>query len=151
MSDIALTAVTRANISSLQQTQILIDKTQARLSTGLKVNSALDDAVAFFTARNLSNRAADLQTIKNTISEGVSIVTAATQGLQSIEAVLNQMKALAQSAISASDSTTRAKLASQFNTLRSQIDGIAADSSFDGVNLLKSGTPQFTEIGRAHV
>ena len=78
MSDIALTAATRANISSLQQTQILIDKTQARLSTGLKVNSALDDAVAFFTARNLSNRAADLQTIKNTISEGVSIVTAAT-------------------------------------------------------------------------
>ncbi len=144
MSDISLTAATRANITSLQQTQILIDRTQARLSTGLKVNSALDDAVAFFTARNLSSRASDLQTIKNTISEGVSIVTAATQGLTSIEAVLNQMKALAQSAISASDSTTRAKLASQFNTLRSQIDGIAADSSFDGINLLKSGTAQFT-------
>ena len=46
MSDIALTAATRANIYSLQQTQILIDKTQSRLSTGLKVNSALDDAIA---------------------------------------------------------------------------------------------------------
>src|SRR4051812_48811849 len=138
MSDIQLTAATRSNITALQQTQILINRTQQRLSTSLKVNSALDDAVAFFTARNLSSCASDLQTVKNAIGEGVSIVTAATQGLQSIESVLSQMKALAQSAISASDSTTRAKLASQFNELRTQIDGIAADSSFDGVNLLKS-------------
>jgi flagellin-like hook-associated protein FlgL len=53
------------------------------------------------------------------------------------------MKALAQSAISAPESATRAKLASQFNELRSQVDNLAEDSSFNGVNLLKNSTAAF--------
>ena len=58
--------------------------------------------------------------------------------------LLKQMKALAQSAISAPESSTRAKLASQFNELRSQVDNLAEDSSFNGVNLLKTSTAAFT-------
>jgi flagellin len=143
MSDIALSSATRLNILSLQRTQTSVDATQTRLSTGLKVNSAIDDAVAFFTARNLNSRASDLSVIKDTISSGVGVVTTAVQGLEAIEELLQQMQALAQSAISATDADTRAKLASQFNELRSQVDNIAEDSSFDGINLLKSGTGAF--------
>jgi len=143
MSDITLSAATRSNLLSLQNTSSLIGQTQQRLATGLKVNSALDDALAFFKARNLNSRASDLSSIKDNITGGVSVITAATQGLTSIESVLKQMKALAQSAISAPESTTRAKLASQFNELRSQVDGIAADSSFNGVNLLKNTLTKF--------
>ncbi|MGE4062755.1 MAG: flagellin [Rhodospirillaceae bacterium] len=143
MGDITLSAATRVNILSLQRTQTLIDVTQTRLATGLKVNSALDDALAFFTARNLSSRAGDLATIKDAVNNGISVVRAATLGLEAIESVLKQMDALATSAISATESTTRAELASQFNELRSQVDNLAEDSSFDGINLLKSGTPQF--------
>jgi flagellin-like hook-associated protein FlgL len=143
MSDITLSTATRSNLLSLQSTTNLIGQTQQRLATGLKVNSALDDALAFFKARNLNSRASDLSAIKDTINGGVSVIQAATQGLTSIESVLKQMKALAQSAISAPESSTRAKLASQFNELRTQVDGIAADSSFNGVNLLKNGTTKF--------
>ena len=143
MSEIALSSATRLNILSLQRTQTSVDATQTRLSTGLKVNSAIDDAVAFFTARNLNSRASDLSVIKDTISSGVGVVTTAVQGLEAIEELLQQMQALAQSAISATDADTRAKLASQFNELRSQVDNIAEDSSFDGINLLKSGTGAF--------
>jgi len=143
MSDITLSTATRTNLLSLQNTQNLIGQTQQRLATGLKVNSALDDALAFFKARNLNARASDLSAIKDAIAGGVSVLTAATQGLQSIESVLKQMKALAQSAISAPESTTRAKLASQFNELRTQVDGIAADASFNGINLLKNSTSKF--------
>jgi flagellin len=142
-NDITLSSATRSNLLSLQNTSNLIGQTQQRLATGLKVNSALDDALAFFKARNLNSRATDLSSIKDAISGGVSVITAATQGLSSIESVLSQMKAIAQSAISAPESTTRAKLASQFNELRSQVDGIAADSSFNGVNLLKNTTGRF--------
>ena len=143
MSDITLSSATRTNLLSLQNTTNLISQTQQRLATGLKVNSALDDALAFFKARNLDSRAGDLSAIKDNISGGVSVITAATQGLTSIESVLQQMKALAQSAISAPESSTRAKLASQFNELRSQVDGIASDSSFNGVNLLKNTLTRF--------
>src|SRR4051812_11896437 len=143
MSDITLSSATRSNLLSLQNTSSLIGQTQQRLATGLKVNSALDDALAFFKARNLNSRASDLSSIKDNITGGVSVIQAATQGLTSIESVLKQMKAIAQSAISAPESTTRAKLASQFNELRTQIDGIAFDASFNGVNLLKNTTGKF--------
>ena len=141
--EITLSTATRSNLLSLQNTTNLIGKTQERLATGLKVNSAIDDALAFFRARNLNSRASDLQSIKDQINGGISVITAATQGLESIESVLKQMKALAQSAISAPESSTRAKLASQFNELRSQVDNLAEDSSFNGVNLLKTGIGAF--------
>jgi flagellin len=141
--EITLSTATRSNLLSLQNTTNLIGKTQERLATGLKVNNAIDDALAFFRARNLNSRASDLQSIKDAINGGISVIKAATQGLESIESVLKQMKALAQSAVSAPESSTRAKLASQFNELRSQVDNLAEDSSFNGVNLLKNGIGAF--------
>ena len=143
-NEISLSTATRTNLLSLQHTTNLIGTTQQRLATGLKVNNALDDALAFFRARNLNSRAEDLSAIKDQITGGVSVLTAATQGLESMESVLKQMKAIAQSAISAPESTTRAKLASQFNELRTQVDSLAFDSSFNGVNLLKNSPGHFT-------
>ena len=141
--DISLSTATRTNLLSLQRTTRLIGQTQERLATGLKVNSAVDDALAFFKARNLNARAEDLESIKNDISNGISTITAAVQGLESIESVLKQMKALAQSAISSPESVTRAKIATQFNELRSQVDNLFEDARFNGINLLKNGTAAF--------
>jgi flagellin-like hook-associated protein FlgL len=143
MGDITLSNATRTNLLSLQRTTGLIGRTQERLASGLKVNSAIDDALAFFKARNLNARAGDLATIKDQISNGISTIKAAIQGLESIEAVLKQAKALAQSAVSSPESSTRAKLASQFNELRSQIDNLAEDAKFNGVNLIKNTTAAF--------
>jgi flagellin-like hook-associated protein FlgL len=143
MSDITLSGATRTNLLSLQRTSGLIGRTQERLATGLKVNSAIDDALAFFKARNLNARAGDLASIKDAIGGGIAVIKAAVQGLETIESTLKQMKALAASAVASPESLTRAKLASQFNELRSQVDNIAEDSSFDGVNLLKNTTSAF--------
>lgn len=144
MGDISLSSATRTNLLSLQKTTGLIGRTQERLATGLKVNSAIDDALAFFKARNLNSRAADLSTIKDSITDGINVIRAAIQGLEAIESTLKQLKAIAQSAISSPESSTRAKLASQFNELRSQVDNLAEDSSFNGTNLLKNTTSAFT-------
>ena len=92
----------------------------------------------------MNDRASDLSTIKDDINQSVNVLTAATQGLTSIESTLKQMKALAQSAISTPESATRASLASQFNELRSQVDALAADSSYNGINLLKNQTGRFS-------
>jgi flagellin len=145
--EISLSTATRNNLLSLQNTTKLIGRTQERLATGLKVNNAIDDALAFFKARNLNSRASDLSSIKDGINEGISVIRAAVQGLESMESVLKQMKALAQSAISAPESSTRAKLASQFNELRSQVDNLAEDSSYNGVNLLKNNVSPFQAGG----
>lgn len=145
MGDVpALSSATRTNLLSLQRTTSLIGRTQERLATGLKVNSAIDDALAFFKARNLNARAGDLSSIKDDITNGISVLRATVQGLETIESVLKQMKALAQSAVSSPESMTRAKLASQFNELRSQVDNVMEDSSYSGVNLLKNTSSAFT-------
>ena len=141
--DISLSNATRTNLLSLQRTTGLIGRTQERLATGLKVNSAIDDALAFFKARNLNARAEDLAAIKDEIGNGISVIRAAIQGLEAIESTLKQMKAIAQSAISSPESSTRAKLASQFNELRSQVDNLAEDASFNGTNLLKNTSTAF--------
>ncbi|MBM3515071.1 MAG: flagellin [Alphaproteobacteria bacterium] len=143
MGDITLSKETRTNLLLLQRTTNLIGRTQERLATGLKVNSAIDDALAFFKARNLNARAGDLGQIKDNISNGISIIRAAVQGLESVEEVIKQMKALAQSAISSPESSTRAKLASQFNELRSQVDNLLEDGAFNGINLLKNTSGVF--------
>ncbi|GEO81002.1 flagellin [Pararhodospirillum oryzae] len=148
MSDnsITLTASTRSNLLSLQRTTTLIGTTQSHLSTGKAVNSAIDDAMSFFKARNLNNRASDLSTIKDNITEGIQVLKAATDALENVEDVLKQMKAVAASAKStaAADTGTRAKLASQFNELRSQIDHLTNDASYNGINLIKTGADTLT-------
>ena len=60
MSDIVLSAGVRSNLLQLQQTSDLMTRTQTRLATGKRVNSALDNAINFFTAQGLDNRANDL-------------------------------------------------------------------------------------------
>ena len=152
MSDnISLSISSRSNLLSLQNTSDLISNTQSKLATGLKVNSALDDAQAYFKSQSLSNRASDLSTIKGSITQAVNVVQAATDALNSISSVLNQMKAIAQSAQASSDTGVRQTYASQFNSLRSQIDTLTQDASYNGVNLLKSSpdslTVTFNETG----
>lgn len=141
---ISLTSATRSNLLSLQSTSSLIGVTQGRLATGQSVNSPLDNALSYFEARSLNNRASDLALVKNNIAQGINVITAATQGLTSIENVLNQMKALASSAAAAPDTTTVTALAGQFNQLYSQIDFLAADSSYNGLNQIKSGATTLT-------
>lgn len=60
MSVISLNASMRSNLLSLQQVQKLQDRTQLRLSTGLEVNSAIDNPSAYYTASALNNRAEDV-------------------------------------------------------------------------------------------
>ena len=141
--DISLSMATRQNLLSLQRTTGLIGRTQERLATGLKVNSAIDDALAFFKARNLNIRADDFVKIKEDISNGIAVIRSALTGLEAIESTLKQMKALAQSAISTPESSTRAKLASQFNELRSQVDNLTEDANFNGINMLKQSKNSF--------
>jgi len=140
MSDINLSGATRTNLLALQRTTDLIARTQERLSTGLKVNSAIDDAIAFFQSRSLTDRAGDLSLLKGDIDQGVSAVETASNGIESLSDIVEQMKGIAISAKSDADTENRSKSAVQFNDLRSQLDNLANDASYRGTNLIK-GSP----------
>ena len=140
-----LTASVRTNLLSLVRTSSLIDRTSNRLSTGLKVNSALDDPGAFFAARSLSFRANDLLSIKDTVDQSVSALKTALAGLDAITDLIQQAKALANSAKATGDTNERSTLAVQFNALLDQVDFLANDTSFSGANLIQA-TPDNLEV-----
>jgi flagellin-like hook-associated protein FlgL len=107
MSDsVLLTSNIRSNLLALQNTASMLASAQERLSTGKKVNSALDNATAFFTSQSLSDRASNLQNLLDGIGNGLSTVKAANQGLQTITSLLKSAKAVAQQALSGSGGTT---------------------------------------------
>ena len=136
MSDIVLSAGVRSNLLQLQQTSNLIDQTQIRLSTGKRVNSALDNAINFFTAQGLDNRANDLSGLLDSMSNAINTIQAANNGITAITKLVQSAQALTSQAKQTTDATTRASLQSQFDGLLTQIGQLAGDAGFNGVNLL---------------
>jgi len=150
---VTLTAAIRTNLLSLKQTGDLVNRTNSRLSTGLKVASAIDDAVNYFQAKQLSDRASDLTTRKEIIDQGVSTLKSAIGGLESIEKILTQMKGVVLSAKSAPTGGEKKDLAAQFTTLAKQLTNLANDTSYQGLNLINSSQTslkvQFSEKSTA--
>ena len=85
----------RSNLLSLQQIAKLQDSTQLRLSTGLKVNSAIDNPSSYYTASSLNNRAEDLSALLDSMGQSVQTIKAATEGIEKAEDLLELAKATA--------------------------------------------------------
>ncbi len=92
MPDINLSKAVRTNLGSLQSTANLMAKTQERLSTGNKVNSALDNPTNFFTASALNSRAGDLNNLMDSMANGIKTLEAADNGLSAITKNLESMQ-----------------------------------------------------------
>jgi flagellin-like hook-associated protein FlgL len=143
-SDINLSAAIRSSLITLQGAQTLINRTQNDLSTGLKVNNAIDNPVAFFQAQALTDRASDFSNKKDGIDQGISSLSSALQGVTSIENIVGQLQGLVLSAESAS-STQIGGLVTQYNQLRTQINTLAKDTTYQGLNLI-SGSGQVLAV-----
>lgn len=139
LTDISLTAGMRANLVNLQSTVSLLERTQSRLASGKKVNTALDNPTNYFTAQSHLNRAADLDSRKDGMGEAIQAVKAADAGIKGIQSLIESARGLAQSALSA-NSSDRASLAAQFDAIRTQIDQMASDSGYKGTNMLDNGS-----------
>ena len=92
---ITLSTSIRQNLLSLQNTTKLLDLTSNRLSTGLKVNSSLDNPAAFFAARSLTNRAGDLNVRKDGIGQAISLLQSTDKSLNALTSLVEQAKAKA--------------------------------------------------------
>jgi len=138
---VALTSSMRTNLLQLQNVQDQVAKKQNILSTGNKINTALDGPTAFFAAKGLTQRAGDLSSLKDAMGQSISTIKAADKGLTSIDTMIDQAKGLTTAAYAAlgtdaASVATRKALAGQFNALRTQIDKLAGDSNFGGKNLI---------------
>ena len=99
MSKIGLTTAIRSNLLSLQKISGQVSSTQNILSTGKKVNSAIDNPSSYYTAQSLTQRSADLTNLLDSMGQAVSTIKAATTALETGTVFLEQAAAVANSAL----------------------------------------------------
>ena len=118
MSDISLTASMRSNLLSLQNTQSL-----------KKVNSAIDNPSSYYTAQSLTNRASDLESLLDSMGQGIQTIQAANEGIEAITSFVEQAKAVANTA--------------RDTSLKTELEA-GSFTAFDGDVTVKIGDKEYT-------
>ena len=141
---ITLTSSMRSNLASLKSIQSQMDMTQERLSTGKKVNSAIDNASSYYQSRALTNRAGDLESLLDSMGQGIQTIEAANEGIEAVTSYVEQLKSVAESAyaLDPASKTYGDQIKSyqeQFAKIQGEITKLVADASYQGINLLKGG------------
>lgn len=135
--------VINSNVASLA-TQRALSETQKdsatsleRLSTGLRINSAKDDAAGMAISSRLSAQINGLTAAMRNANDGISLVQTAESAMGQITDNLQRMRELAvQSANGTNQASDRTALNTEFLELREEIERLADSTSFNGVNLL---------------
>ncbi|MEW6091248.1 flagellin [Parvibaculum sp.] len=150
MADVVLSGAIRSNLLSMQNTAKMLDQTQLRLATGLKVRSAIDSPTSFFTAQGLNNRASDLSNLLDAMGQAVKTLEAADQGIKSILKLVESMKAVANQALETKiKATTITGNQSGALTGGVVLAGLGALSTGNTLTVTVGGVTQTVTIGAA--
>jgi flagellin len=143
------------NISAISAYQNL-DKTSdsfnaslQRLSSGMKVNTAADDAAGYVISQQLQRQSNSYGVAINNAQDGVSVLQTAQGALNQTTSILQRMNELAMRAANgtSSDNTARTADNQEFTALKSQLDQIASSTVFGGANLLNGQYNATFQVG----
>jgi flagellin len=120
-----------------------------RLSSGMRINSAKDDAAGLAISDRMTSQINGMNQAARNANDGISLAQTAEGDLQQIGSNLQRMRELTVQSANASNSTSdRASLQNEMSQLRSEIDRVAGSSSFNGVHLLDGTfTAQTFQVG----
>ncbi|ART52993.1 flagellin [Acidovorax carolinensis] len=142
-------AVINTNVQSLtaqrnlSASQSQLSTSMQRLSSGLRINSAKDDAAGLAISERMSTQIRGLNQAARNANDGVSLAQTAEGALGTIGNNLQRIRELAVQSRNATNSTDdRAALQKEVAQLKSEIDRVAGDTSFNGTKLLDGS---FTE------
>jgi len=120
-----------------------------RLSSGLRINSAKDDAAGMAIADRMTSQIRGLNQASRNANDGISLAQTAEGALDSVSSALQRMRELAVQAANATNSASdRAALQDEVEQLVQQINTVATQTSFNGVKLLDGTfTSQTFQVG----
>jgi flagellin len=122
---------------SLNTSQASLTTSLQRLSSGLRINSAKDDAAGLAISARMTSQINGLNQASRNANDGISLAQTAEGGLQSITESLQRMRELSVQASNATNTATdRAALQQEVDTLVQQINTVAGQTAFNGVKLL---------------
>lgn len=135
--------VINSNISSLNAQRNLsksgsdLSNSLQRLSSGLRINSAKDDAAGLAISNRMSSQINGLNQASRNANDGISLAQTAEGALSSIGDALQRMRTLSVQAANATNTgTDRAALQKEVDQLVQQINTVSSQTSFNGVKLL---------------
>ena len=120
---------------------------QNRINTGQKISTAKDNGAIWAIAQNQRAESASLNSVISSLQRGQSVADVAMSAGTAISDILVQMKEKVLAATEAGLSTaSKAALSDEYKSLRDQIDTIANNATFDGVNLISSTSVNSSSI-----
>jgi flagellin len=129
-----------------------LEKSLEKLSTGLRINRAADDAAGLSVSEQLTTQVKGLNVGGRNAQDGVSLVNIAEGALIEVEAMLQRMRELSiQSANDTLTSKERAYTEVEFDQLRIEIDRIVGCTQFNSMRLLDGSAPWGTTGGVLHI
>ncbi len=142
MSSVSLSFGLRSSVNSLTDIGKQIDTANTRLSTGKKVNTAIDNAGSYFAAVGFNKEASDQKALLDGENNGLNTISKANNAITAITSLVQSIQSLARSARNlASDDATRDTIyGKQIQSLVNQITNLTADAGFNGKNLLRGAT-----------
>ena len=124
---------------NLNQSQSTLSTSMQRLSSGLRVNSAKDDAAGLAIAERMNTQVRGMNVAIRNANDGISLAQTAEGGMQEVSNMLQRMRELAvQSANGTNSADDRGNLDAEFQALNSEIARIAETTQFNGVSVLNT-------------
>ena len=131
------------NISAMNTQQNLLNSSNAvatsmaRLSSGLRINSAADDAAGYAISQGLTSQVNGLDQASRNANDAISMVQTASSSLNNVQDMLQRIYELGVQYSNGSNSTTdQSDIQSEVNQLTQEIDRQQTSSNFNGINLL---------------
>ena len=146
--------VINTNVSSLTAQRHLsssraeMEKAMERLSSGLRINSAMDDAAGLTIAHSLDSKIASLSQAVRNANDGIALVQLAEGALDEVSAMLTRMKELATQSINGTySSADRTNLDLEFQQLSAEITRISENTFFNGQSVINSTSSATFQVG----
>jgi len=142
------------NVSSLNTQRHLANssmnfsKSMEKLSSGLRINRAGDDAAGLAISEGLKSNVRALDQAARNAADGISLVQVGEGALDEVSNILLRMKELAEQSMNGTLSDTdRSFLDTEFDALGAEIDRIAGGTEFNGVSLLNGSLSMNIQVG----
>ncbi|MCR9104337.1 MAG: flagellin [Gammaproteobacteria bacterium] len=146
--------VINTNVASLNAQRNLSESSSSlatslqRLSSGLRINSAKDDAAGLAISERMTTQIRGLNQAARNANDGISLAQTAEGAMSEVTNNLQRIRELAVQSANATNSTSdRAALDAEVQTLIAEIDRVAAETTFNGVQLLDTAATLSFQIG----
>jgi flagellin len=134
---------------NLNATQDTLSKSMEKLSSGLRINRAADDAAGLAISEGLKSQVSGSAVAARNAQDGISIIQTTEGALTEVHSVLQRMRDLAvQGASDTNNGAARSAIKNEADSLGKELDRITQSTNFNGIDVLKGGTKDI-QVGTA--